>query len=58
MTMTDEKILEGLDEIRKVFMTLAMHNREIAPDQSYKDFTYAEICRKAAEIIKGKSNEE
>ena len=55
--MDREKILAGLDEIRKVFMTLAMQNREIAPDQSYKDFMYAETCRKAAEIIKGGTDE-
>ena len=55
--MDREKILAGLDEIRKVFMTLAMQNREIAPDQSYKDFMYAETCRKAAMIIRGTDNE-
>ncbi len=55
--MDREKILAGLDEIRKVFMTLAMQNREIAPDQSYKDFMFAETCRKAAEIIKGGKDE-
>lgn len=55
--MDKERVLAGLDEIRKVFMTLAMQNREIAPDQSYKDFMYAETCRKAAEIIKGGNDE-
>ena len=55
--MDKERVLAGLDEIRKVFMTLAMQNREIAPDQSYKDFMFAETCRKAAEIIKGGNDE-